>query len=46
MKLPNTIGHKLNFDPSMTRWLGGKTMVFAMDVHHRRGHKSVAAVLS
>jgi len=32
MKLPNNIGHKINFDAPMTRWLGGKTMVFALDV--------------
>lgn len=32
MKLPNTVGHKINFDNTMTRWLGGQTMVFAMDV--------------
>lgn len=46
MKLPNTIGHKINFDNTMTKWLNGQTMVFAMDVHHKKGYKSVASILS
>jgi len=46
MKLPNTVGHRLVFEPAMQRWLNHSTMVFAMDVHHRKGYKSVASILS
>lgn len=45
-KLPNNIGHKILFDSDISRWLSGSTMVFAMDVEHRKGFKSVACILS
>jgi len=35
--MPNTVGHKLSFDEPMTRWLGGQTMVFAVDYEQRKG---------
>jgi len=30
----------------MLKWLDNSTMIFAYDVCHRKGHKSVAALLS
>jgi len=46
MKLPNNVGHRVVFDGEMSKWLNHSTMVFAMDVCHRKGSKSVAAILS
>jgi hypothetical protein len=37
LKLPNNFGHKITFDEPMMRWLGGSTMVFAIDYEQRRG---------
>jgi len=46
LKLPNNFGHKITFDEPMMRWLGGSTMVFAVDYEQRRGYPTVCAILS
>jgi len=45
MKLPNSIGHRIVFDQELQDWLNNSAMVFALDVDHRKGCKSVAAIL-
>ena len=37
LKLPNNFGHRIAFEEPMVRWLGGSTMVFAVDYEQRRG---------
>ena len=37
LKIPNNFGHKIAFEEPMMRWLGGSTMVFAVDYEQRRG---------
>jgi len=46
LKLPNMFGHKISFEEPMMRWLGGSTMVFAVDYEQRRGYPTVCAILS
>eukprot|EP00801_Mesodinium_rubrum_P002005 Mrub_02005.p3 GENE.Mrub_02005~~Mrub_02005.p3 ORF type:complete len:291 (+),score=181.28 Mrub_02005:788-1660(+) len=46
LKIPNNFGHKIAFEEPMMRWLGGSTMVFAVDYEQRRGYPTVCAILS
>lgn len=46
LKIPNNFGHRISFEEPMMRWLGGSTMVFAIDYEQRRGYPTVCTILS